>query len=196
MMRKQVLARHVHNFSRPKPVRGLAKVFRFVDEEVQPRDPYLAEELRRQLRDFENRLNLSAVMKLAYPHGLLMYDIDSVAFKILTQNGQFRGIRPLGAFELKWKSERTMEEEGIPVNGMQYRALELFSESYGLPLFYMVNIAWKKVALWRIGSVGVRYAKLKEGLARDLYAVVPWEQVELVNPSALPKKIPEMLEGR
>jgi len=75
-------------------------------------------------------------------------------------------------------------------------ALELFSESYGLPLFYMVNIAWKKVALWRVGSVGVRYARLKEGLARDLYAVVPWAQVELVNPSVLPRKIPQMLEGR
>jgi len=192
-MRKQILARHSRNFSRPKPVRGLARVFRFIDEEVQPRDPFLAEELRRQLRDFENRLNLSAVMRLAYPRGLIMYDIDSVAFKLLTQDGQFRGIRPFGAFELKWKSERTLEEEGIPVNGIQYQALELFSESYGLPLYYLVNIAWKKVAFWRVGSVGVRYARLKEGFARDLYAVVPWEQVKLVNPTTLPKKIPELI---
>jgi len=81
-MRKQVLARHARNFSKPKPVKGLARVFRFIDEEIQPRDPYLAEELRRQLRDFENRLNLSAVMKLAYPRGLLMYDIDSVAWSL------------------------------------------------------------------------------------------------------------------
>ncbi|MFA4719879.1 hypothetical protein [Pyrococcus kukulkanii] len=193
-MRKQVLRSHLKSFRGPKPVRELGKVFRFIEEEI--RDPFLAEELRRQLRDFENRLNFSAVMALAYPRGIVVYDIDSIAFKVLEQDGNFVGLRPLGAFELKWKSKRTLEQDGLPVNGMQYFALEMFSRAYGIPMYYIVNIGWEKVAVWKVGDVTPRYEVRKEGYAKDWYAIIDWWYLNLISPRKLPTLLRQMIEGK
>jgi len=193
-MRKQVLSLLSVNFSKPRPVPELGKVIRFINEEVN--DPFLQEELRRQLRDFENRLNFSLVMKQAYPKNLIMYDIDTVAFLVLREDGVYRGLRPLGAFELKFKNWRTLSDEGIPVNGMQYRALETFSLAYGIPLYYIVNLSWRKIALWRVGKFEPKYQVRGKGLARDFYAVISWDDVKLIKPSKLPHAIPNLIEGK
>jgi len=137
--------------------------------------------MHRELKSAENRMLFSRVIEKLFPQQFKMSDVDSVLFKI--ERNKFGNVideKPIAFFELKRKSWRVAREAWangeIEVNGKQFMRLRRLAKMFNVPYYYFMQVG-NYFVVFNVLSVDPSFEVRHENDARDLYAVIPKEEV-------------------
>jgi len=149
--------------------------------------------MRRSLLDMENRYLFSDLIEYLFPGEFSMYDVDSVVFGKDSRE-------PVAAFELKKKSwrvaQRAWEAGRLEVNGYQFLRLKRLARRFSVPLFYFVWVG-EHFVVFRVDEVWAELERKYEGTsAEDLYAIIPLDDVQVVEDFIELRKVMKKLLGR
>ncbi len=154
--------------------------------------------MERLVRDGRNRMYFSRLIEHLFYRQYRMTDVDSLIFRPRYDSlGRFKGEDLLAAFELKFKSERTVKEGELELNGGQFLRIRRIAMMLKVPLYYFVNISGRRFILFNVLHVKPRFERRYEGKKRDFYAVLDMDDLIISNNlDDLRTDLKMLLEGR
>lgn len=141
--------------------------------------------MERNIKAARNKVFFSRLIESMDAGVYKLYDIDSIVFKRrFNRFGQLIDENPILALEMKFQSWMVAREAWlngvVEVNGFQFMRLRRLARLIGIPFYYFINIEGRKFVLFNILSVKPKFEKKYDGSRRDLYAVIPLDQDQVV----------------
>lgn len=138
--------------------------------------------MERNIKAARNKMFFSRLIESMDAGVYKLYDIDSIVFRRkFNKFGQLVDEVPVLALEMKYKSWRVGKEElgsrEVEVNGFQFMRLRRLAKVLDLPMYYFINIAGRAFIMFNILSVEPRFEWRHDGPRRDLYAVLPLDDL-------------------
>ena len=134
--------------------------------------------MERLIKDGRNRMYFSRLIEHLFYRQYRMTDVDSLIFKPRYDKfGRFKDEEVLAAFELKFKSPRTVEGRELELNGGQFLRIRRVARMLKVPLYYFVSIGGEKFVLFDVLNVKPRFEKRHDGPRRDYYAILDMDDL-------------------
>ncbi|WP_297437207.1 hypothetical protein [Thermococcus sp.] len=138
--------------------------------------------MERMVKDGRNRMYFSRLIEHLFYRQYRMTDVDSILFKpVYDRFGRFRDEKVLAAFELKFKSPRTVEGRELELNGGQFLRIRRVARMLRVPLYYFVSIGGEKFVMFNVLNVKPQFETRYEGKKRDYYAILDMDDLIVSN---------------